>query len=70
MANSSKGDASLAAGLILLAISCVLMGYGLCLMVHDLEGAGPLLGMGGAFAGFSTILIARSRSPSPPSKNG
>ena len=60
MSQTSKTGASLAAGLILLAISCLNMGYGLCMLVNDMDGAGVPLGIGASMSALATILIVRA----------
>lgn len=64
--SSSSANSALAGGMILLAISCMNIGYGLCMLVNGLEGAAVLLGIGAAMAGLSTIFISRGVVPPPP----
>ena len=60
MANKSPAGASLTGGLILLSISCVCIGYGLCSIVNELEGGAVLAGVGASFAGLAAILLSKS----------
>ncbi len=66
MTQPSTVNASLPAGLILLAVSCLNMGYGLCMLVNDMEGAGVPLGIGAAMSALSTIFIVRGAPVKAP----
>lgn len=68
--SSSNGNGALAAGMILLAISCINIGYGLCMLVNGMEGSAMLLGGGAMMSGLSTILISRGVVPPAPSDGG
>ena len=60
MSEASKPGAPLAAGMILLAVSCLNMGYGLCMLVNDMDGAGVPLGIGASMSALATIFIVRA----------
>ncbi|KPQ34934.1 MAG: hypothetical protein HLUCCX21_01355 [Porphyrobacter sp. HL-46] len=60
MADKAGPTTSLAAGTILLAISCLNIGYGLCMSVNGMGNAMMPLGVGVMFAGLSTMFIAKS----------
>lgn len=60
MENKSTGGAPLVAGLILLAIGCISIGYDLAKLVNELDGAGPLFGVGAMCSGLGIILASRS----------
>ena len=60
MSEKSGAGGKLAAGLILLSVSCVCIGYGLCSIVNELGGGAVLTGVGASFAGIATILLSKS----------
>jgi len=60
MARKAGPNASLTAGTILLAVSCLNIGYGLCMTVHQMDNSMLPLGIGVMFAGLATMFIARS----------
>ncbi len=62
MSKETNSNGALTAGIVLLAISCVLIGYGLAKLVNDLGGAAVPLGVGSSFAGLATIFIVRASS--------
>lgn len=60
MAEKAGPNASLTAGTILLAISCLNIGYGLCMSVNGMENAIMPLGIGVMLSGLATLFIAKS----------
>lgn len=64
MSRKSYSGAPLGAALVLLAVSGVCIGYGLCQFVHDMDGAAVLLGVGGSMAGLATIFVVQSQKKS------
>ena len=46
--------------MILLAIGSIGIGYDLAKIVNDLDGAGPLAGVGAMCAALSAVLVSRS----------
>ena len=59
MSGKSASNTSLNGGIILLAISCINIGYGLCALVNGLANAALPASVGAMFAALSTILIAK-----------
>jgi len=61
MASSSSNGASLGAGLVLLVVGSLNVGYGVCLLVHDLEGGPVLTGIGAMLVALATIFVTRAQ---------
>ncbi|MEL6666928.1 MAG: hypothetical protein AAFQ24_12390 [Pseudomonadota bacterium] len=64
MSNENKASESSAPGLILLSISCVTVGYGLCGLVNNLgNGLAPIvIGLTGAVLSLSLIVRNRRKN--------
>ena len=60
MGEKAGPNASLTAGTILLAVSCLNIGYGLCMSVNGMENAMMPLGIGVMLSGLATLFIAKS----------
>lgn len=60
MAEKAGPAASLTAGTILLAVSCLNIGYGLCMSVNGMDNAIMPLGIGVMLAGLAGLFIAKS----------
>ncbi len=60
MGKKAGPSASLTAGTILLAVSCLNIGYGLCMTVNGMENAMMPLGIGVMLSGLATLFIAKS----------
>jgi predicted phage tail protein len=60
MAKKAGPSASLTAGVILLAVSCLNIGYGLCMTVNGMDNAMMPLGIGVMLSGLATLFIAKS----------
>jgi predicted phage tail protein len=60
MAKKAGPSASLTAGTILLAVSCLNIGYGLCMTVNGMDNAMMPLGIGVMLSGLATLFIAKS----------
>jgi predicted phage tail protein len=60
MAHKVGSNASLSAGIVLLAVSCLNIGYGLCMTVNGMENAMMPLGIGVMLSGLATLFIAKS----------
>ncbi|MDP2131225.1 MAG: hypothetical protein U0975_02600 [Erythrobacter sp.] len=60
MENPTGSNASLSAGIILLAVSCLNIGYGLCMSVNGMENSIFPLGIGVMLSGVATIFIVRN----------
>ncbi|MFU7529020.1 hypothetical protein [Qipengyuania sp. ASV99] len=60
MANKADPNASLTAGVVLLAVSCLNIGYGLCMTVNLMENAYLPVGIGVMLSALATMFIAKS----------
>lgn len=60
MGEKASPNASLTAGTILLAVSCLNIGYGLCMTMHGIANAYLPVGIGVMFSALATIFIAKS----------
>ena len=54
--------ASLAGGLVLFGVGAVSVGYDLAKVINDLDGAGPLLGVGAMCCGLGSMFIGKATS--------
>ncbi|WP_419317555.1 hypothetical protein ACN2C7_13875 [Caulobacter sp. ErkDOM-E] len=62
-----KSKVALIAGLLLIALAGGNIGYGICILAHDLGGGAPFLGIGGALLGVAGALLARVKLQKDPS---
>ncbi|MEE4316734.1 MAG: hypothetical protein V2I74_07105 [Erythrobacter sp.] len=60
MGEKAGPNASLTAGTVLLAVSCLNIGYGLCMTVNGMDNAMMPLGIGVMLSGLATLFIAKS----------
>jgi predicted phage tail protein len=60
MTQKAGPNASLTTGIILLAVSCVNIGYGLCMSVNGMDNSLMPLGIGVMLSGLSTVFITKS----------
>jgi hypothetical protein len=60
MGEQAGPNSSLTAGTVLLAVSCLNIGYGLCMSVNGMENAMMPLGIGVMLSGLATLFIAKS----------
>ena len=64
MEHKGLSGAPLVAGMILLVIGCISIGYDLAKLVNDLEGAGPLAGVGAMCCALGGVIISRAANRS------
>lgn len=64
MSKPAKPNGGQAAGIVLLAVSCLNIGYGLAKLVNGLDGGGTLMAIGLAMVGVSVTLLMRGSKPS------
>ena len=62
MSEASKANGALVSGMILLAVACICIGYGLAKVVNGLDGGIVPLGVGTSMSGLATILVTRAAS--------
>jgi hypothetical protein len=60
MGKKAGPGASLTAGVILLSVSCLNIGYGLCMTMHGITNAYLPVGIGVMFSALATTFIAKS----------
>ncbi len=64
MASTNPATGALVAPIILLCVGCICIGYDLAKIVNDLDGAGPLVGVGATCSGLAAILLTRASAAS------
>lgn len=64
MASGNSASGAMVAPLILFGVGCLCIGYDVAKFVNELDGAGPLVGVGVMCAGLAAVLFIRANAAS------